>query len=144
MTEREKMLSGKIYDPFVEGLPEERAKAHRLSKLYNDTFETETEKREKILAELLPHRGENLYLQGPIYFDFGTNTYFGANSYANFNLTVLDICTVKIGSSVFLGPNVSLLTPNPPPALSGSQSLHFPKDGKNHGSRIQFADCHRR
>ena len=71
MTEREKAFAGKIYDPFAEGMPEERTKAHRLCKLYNDTFDTETEKREKILDELLPNRGENVYLQGPIYFDCG-------------------------------------------------------------------------
>ena len=54
MTEREKMLAGRlIYDPFSEGMAQERAKAHRLCKLYNDTFDTETEKREAILGELM-------------------------------------------------------------------------------------------
>jgi maltose O-acetyltransferase len=114
MNEREKMLQGKIYDPFIEGLPEERANAHRLCKLYNDTLESETEKRKAILDELLPNRGENVYLQGPIFFDFGTNTVIGNGSYANFNLTVLDICNVIIGNFVFIGPNVSLLTPKHP------------------------------
>ena len=67
MTEHEKMLAGYlIYDPFTEGMPEERAKAHRLCKLYNDTFDTETEKREELLDELMPNRGENVYLQAPI------------------------------------------------------------------------------
>jgi maltose O-acetyltransferase len=114
MTEREKMLLGKIYDPFTEGLPEERSKAHRLCKLYNDTFETDLEKRKEILDELIPNRGKNVYLQGPIYFDFGTNTAIGEGSYANFNFTVLDICPVTIGKFVFIGPNVSLLTPKHP------------------------------
>ena len=130
MTEHEKMLGGKIYDPFTEGLPEERAKAHRLSQLYNGTFETETQKREEILAELLPHRGENVYLQGPVYFDFGTNTEFGNNSYANFNLTVLDVAPVKIGASVFLGPNVSLLTPKHPLRYQDRNPFLSPKTGK--------------
>lgn len=111
MTEREKMLAGNlIYDPFSEGMAEDRAKAHRLCKLYNDTFDTETEKRNAILDELLPNRGENVYLQGPVYFDFGTNIVMGKDSYANFNFTVLDEGRVTIGASVFIGPNVSLLT----------------------------------
>lgn len=39
MTEHEKMLAGRIiYDPFTEGMAEERTKAHRLCKLYNDTL----------------------------------------------------------------------------------------------------------
>ena len=71
MNEREKMFAGKIYDPFSEGMPEERTNAHRLCKLYNETIETDEAERKKILDELLPNRGENVYLQGPIYFDFG-------------------------------------------------------------------------
>jgi maltose O-acetyltransferase len=110
MTEHEKMLAGKLYNPFKEGMCEERAKAHRLCKLYNDTFDTETEKRNQILSVLMPNNGKNVYLQGPIYFDFGVNTTMGDNSYANFNFTVLDEGKVNIGKNVFIGPNVSLLT----------------------------------
>lgn len=110
MTEHEKMFAGKIYDPFKEGMCEERTKAHRLCKLYNDTFDTETEKRNQILKELMPNNGKNVYLQGPINFDFGVNTTMGDNSYANFNFTVLDEGKVNIGKNVFIGPNVSLLT----------------------------------
>ena len=111
MTEHEKMLAGNlIYDPFSEGMDKERTKAHRLCKMYNDTFDTETEKRKEILDELLPNRAENVYLQGPIYFDFGTNISIGKDSYANFNFTVLDEGRVTIGESVFIGPNVSMLT----------------------------------
>lgn len=111
MTEHEKMLAGYlIYDPFSEGMAEERTKAHRLCKLYNDTFDTETAKREEILSELMPNRGEGVYLQGPIYFDFGTNISMGDGSYANFNFTVLDEGRVNIGKSVFIGPNVVMAT----------------------------------
>lgn len=111
MTEKEKMLLGKIYDPNDKELFKLRNRAHHLSKLYNDTFEEEVEKREEILKELLPSRGEGVYLQGPIYFDYGHFTKIGKNSYANFNLTVLDVCPVTIGDNVFMGPNVSILTP---------------------------------
>lgn len=112
MTEREKALAGyKIYDPFCEGMPDDRTRAHRLCKLYNDTFDTETEKRSHILSELFPSLGENVYLQGPIYVDCGINTTIGKNSYANFNLTILDEGKITIGENVFIGPSVSLLTP---------------------------------
>lgn len=111
MTEREKMLDGKIYKPFVDDLADERTLAHRLCARYNQTSESDKAEREEILNTLLPHRAEGVYLQGPIFFDFGTNTVFGKNSYANFNLTVLDICKVTIGDNVFMGPGVSLLTP---------------------------------
>jgi maltose O-acetyltransferase len=129
MTEREKMFAGKVYDPFCEGMPEERTNAHRLCKLYNDTFDTETEKRAEILKELLPNCGENVYLQGPIYFDFGKHTTIGKDSYANFNFTVLDEGRVTIGSSVFIGPNVSLLTPIHPLCYQDRNSFFNEKTG---------------
>lgn len=110
MTEKEKMLSGKLYDPGDEQLYTERTRAHRLCKLYNDCFDTEEQRREEILNELLPHRGKDAYLQGPIQFDYGINTRLGDGFYANFNLTVLDVCPVTIGDNVLLGPNVSILT----------------------------------
>ena len=111
MSEREKMLAGKIYDPFAEGLPKERTRAHVLCRMYNETTEVDSEKRKEILAELMPDRADGVYLQGPIYFDFGKNIKMGRNSYANFNFTALDICEITIGDNVFIGPNVSLLTP---------------------------------
>ena len=129
MTEHEKMLAGKIYDPFSEGMPEERTKAHWLCKQYNETFETETEKRAQILDELLPNRGENVYLQGPIYFDFGVNISMGDNSFANFNFTVMDEGKVTIGESAFIGPNVSLLTAIHPLCYQDRNSFFNEKTG---------------
>ena len=130
MTEREKMSSGKIYDPFSEGMPEERTRAHLLCKAYNDTIETEEEKREEILGELMPDRGENVYLQGPIFFDFGTNITMGDGSYANFNFTVLDEGKVTIGKNVFIGPNVSILTPIHPLRYQERNTFFNEKTGK--------------
>ena len=92
MTEKEKMLDGKLYRSFDEGLTAERTLAHKLCVKYNATCEADEMERKKILDVLLPNRAEGVYLQGPIYFDFGTNIKMGKNSYANFNFTVLDIC----------------------------------------------------
>ena len=111
MTEKEKMLAGKIYDPQDTELKLLRAKAHALCTKYNATPETNSKKREKILSELLPNRGEGAFIQGPAQFDYGVFTKVGKNFYANFNLTVLDTCPVTIGDNVFIGPNVSILTP---------------------------------
>lgn len=111
MTEKEKMLAGKIYDPSDSELEKLRIKAHRLSKQFNDTFDDEQEKREEILNELIPQRKNGVYIQGPIYFDYGVFTSFGENCFVNFNFTVLDICPVEIGDNVLIGPNVTLVTP---------------------------------
>ncbi len=130
MTEKEKMFAGKIYDPFCEGMPEERTRAHILCKAYNDTTEADEEKRRKILDELMPDRGENVYLQGPVYFDFGTHIYMGEGSYANFNFTVLDEGKVTIGKNVFIGPNVSLLTPIHPLRYQDRNAFYNGKIGR--------------
>lgn len=109
MTEKEKMLAGKIYDPSDSELAALRVKAHRLSAEYNRLLETD-ERRAEILKEL-GINGSNFYLQGPVQFDYGCFTSIGANSYANFNFTCVDCCPVTIGENVFFGPNVSILTP---------------------------------
>ena len=130
MTEHEKMLAGYlIYDPFSEGMPEERTKAHRLCQLYNATFDTESEKRAEILDELMPNRGKDVYLQGPIYFDFGTNISMGDGSYANFNFTVLDEGRVTIGKSVFIGPNVTMATAIHPLCYEDRNAFLNPETG---------------
>ena len=129
MTQRERMFAGKLYDPFADGMPEERTQAHRLCKLYNVTFDTDVERRKALLDQLMPNRGENVYLQGPIYFDFGIHTSMGRDSYANFNLTVLDEGKVTIGESVFIGPNVSLLTPIHPLCYEDRNSFFNEKTG---------------
>ena len=48
MTEKEKMIAGTIYDPSDKELVALRAKAHRLSKEYNDLLETD-ERRTEII-----------------------------------------------------------------------------------------------
>ena len=110
MTEKEKMLAGKIYDSSDKELAELRTKAHKLSQQYSSLYEDD-ERRKAILDELLPDHGEGFFLQGPVYFDYGVFTKFGSGCYANFNLTVLDTCPVTIGDNVFFGPNCTIATP---------------------------------
>ena len=111
VNEFEKMIAGQVYDAGADGLPEMRAEAHKLCAEYNNTLETEVKKRNKILRKLLPNAAESAYVQGPFYCDYGKNIKIGKNFYANFNFTALDCCPVEIGDDVFIGPNVSLLTP---------------------------------
>lgn len=110
MTEKEKMLRGEPYDPTDGELTALRIKAHKLSLEYNNTLETEKEKRWEILKELMPEHGVNCCLQGPVQFDYGVFMTVGDHFYANFNFTVLDSCPVVIGDNVFFGPNCTIAT----------------------------------
>lgn len=143
MTEKEKMLAGKLYDPNDGELLSLRRKAHALSKRFNDTLEEETELRETLLNELLPDRGEGTYLQGPVFFDYGIFTKVGKNFYANFNFTVLDVCQIAIGDNVFVGPNVSLLTPKHPLRWQ-ERNIYKSEKGyltdKEYGAPIEIGD----
>ena len=128
MTEREKMLAGKPYDPSDNELATRRRLAHDLSTKYNMLLESDEKAREEIVKELLPNAKKGTYLQGPVYFDYGDNTYIGENFYANFHFTVLDCCPVVIGDNAFIGPNVSILTPVHP-YLPDQRNIRVREDG---------------
>ena len=109
MTEKEKMIQGKIYDCMEKELNDRRLLAGELCIKYNSYPESD-KSRLTILKEIFPHSDDSLFIRGPVYVDYGDNTYFGKNVYANFNLVILDVCPVRIGDNVFFGPNVSILT----------------------------------
>ena len=101
MSEKEKMLAGELYDPSDEELLSLRSKCHALCLKYNQTSEEDAELRRGFLREMGLRLGENVYLQGPLFFDYGRFISIGDNTYANFNLTILDVCPVLIGKNVF-------------------------------------------
>lgn len=109
MSEKEKMLAGKIYDPLEKELFERHVEAHRLCIAYNNLYESQPE-RKKILEGIFPQSDESLFVRGPVFVDYGTNTKIGKNCFFNFNLVILDVCPVTIGDNVFFGPNISLIT----------------------------------
>lgn len=125
MSELEKMLAGKIYDPSDIELAKLRMDAHNKCLDFN-LLKDGDENKIKMIRELYPNSKE-LYLQGPIYFDYLCNTSFGDFCYANFNFTVVDCAPVKIGNNVFFGPNVSILTPMHP-FLASERNLYQKED----------------
>ncbi len=113
-SEKEKMLAGELYDPRDRQLAEERSKARQLLKKLNDTGEDQTKERERILRELLPDSGEELWLQPPFYCDYGTNIRIGDCVFFNFNCTLLDIAPITIGNRTLFGPNVQIYSASHP------------------------------
>lgn len=107
-SERDKMLSGELYNPFDRELVEDRRYARLLlQKLNNSIDENE---RETVLKSLLPGSGEKLDIQIPFYCDYGKNIITGDNVFFNFNCIVLDVMQVKIGNRTLIGPNVQIYT----------------------------------
>ena len=113
-TEKEKMLSGELYNALDEQLSDERLKTRLLIKALNDTREDEVIERRKILQELIPDAGAELWLQPPFYCDYGSNIKTGEKVFFNFNCVVLDVMQVTIGSRTLFGPNVQIYTATHP------------------------------
>jgi len=113
-TEKEKMLAGEMYDPADLVLLKDREEARRKVRIYNQTLETEGEKRTKLLKELLGSTGENVYMEPNIRFDYGYNTFVGENFFANFDCTILDVCEVQFGNNCMLAPGVQIYTATHP------------------------------
>lgn len=110
MTEREKMLAGKLYDC---GDPELLAQWHRAKNLVRDFNLTQSEdlkEKERILTDLLGGRGQNLWITPPFYVDYGNNIYFGNNCEVNMNCTFLDTNRIMIGDNALIAPNVQIYT----------------------------------
>ncbi|PXY01486.1 sugar O-acetyltransferase [Marinifilum breve] len=113
-SEKEKMLSGELYNASDDELSKERLKARLLIKELNDSREDEESKRLGIIKELIPTSGDNLWLEPPFYCDYGINMIIGDNVFFNFNCVVLDVAHVKIGDRTKMGPNVQIYTATHP------------------------------
>jgi len=113
-SEKQKMLSGELYNAQDEELTKERVRARLLLEKLNDSAEDQVEERKQILNELIPAAGKNVQIQPPFYCDYGYNIEIGDEVFFNFNCVVLDVAPVKIGSRVLFGPNVQIYTATHP------------------------------
>lgn len=110
MTEREKMLAGKLYDCGDWELLTQWHKAKDLARDYNLCDSKDLEKKDNILKQLLGGRGKNLWITAPFYVDYGNNIYFGNNCEVNMNCTFLDDNKIIIGDNALIAPNVQIYT----------------------------------
>jgi len=115
MSNLEKMHTGDLYlpdDPTIE--IQQKQLLDRLYD-YNQTRVTEPEKQQAILTELFAEIGPNCYIEPPFHANFGGHhVHFGANVYANFNLTLVDDTHIYVGDHTMIGPNVTLATAGHP------------------------------
>jgi maltose O-acetyltransferase len=110
-TEREKMLAAELYDPLDSELTAAREKARDLCRELNDTRESQSSERRRILRDLLGSGGDSVWMQPPFYCDYGANIHLGTRVFFNFNCVVLDVCEVHVGDYTLFGPGVQILTP---------------------------------
>lgn len=110
--QREKILSGQMYNDLTNELVKAREDAVYLTNEYNASYGKPTKERETILKKLLKSIGEGVYFEPNFRCEFGYNITIGNNFYANFDCVMLDGGGIEIGDNVLLGPRVGIYTSN--------------------------------
>ena len=115
MSEKEKMLSGQLYDAnYDKELIDERMHCKCLCHKYNNLSPDNVEERKSVLKQLLGKTGENFLIEPDFICDYGYNIEIGENFYSNHNCVILDPAKVKFGDNVFIGPNCGFYTAGHP------------------------------
>jgi maltose O-acetyltransferase len=113
-SEKDKMLTGHLYDPLDSELVRARIRARDLCQDLNAAREADEETRRRILNELFGKGGESVWMQPPFFCDYGSNILLGERVFFNFNCVVLDVCQVTIGDYTLFGPAVQIYTATHP------------------------------
>ena len=115
MTEKEKMLAGEWYDAnYDKDLLNMRLKAETYCYEFNNARPQsieQTESLKKILGTEIP---QGVTVLAPVYFDYGSNTTFGENTFVNHGCYFMDGAKITIGSHVFIGPFCGFYTATHP------------------------------
>ena len=133
-TEKEKMLAGDLYDAFTSEILGERARCKEMVYDFNMSRPSEGKKRDDILKALFGAFGSNSFIETPLQCDYGSNVYWGKNSFANHNLVILDTCPIHVGDFVLMGPDVKLYSATHP--VDPQKRL----DGQEYGKPIRIGN----
>jgi len=113
-TEREKMLSGELYNALDPDLVADRRRVTDLCQKLNASSDVDEELRRTLCKQIFGKGGDSIWIQPPFYCDYGYNIESGDRVFFNFNCIILDVCKVRIGDYTLFGPAVQILTPMHP------------------------------
>lgn len=133
-SEKEKMLSGALYDPGDPQLCAERRRARLLFAAFNNTSDDRRDERARLIKELIPVSGSEVWIEPPFYCDYGSNITLGNKVFFNFNCVVLDVAPVLIGSGVLFGPAVQVY------AATHPLSAAVRRTGLEFGKAVEIGD----
>lgn len=109
MTMRERIRDGKLFTDDCEGLPKERQEAKKRMMAFNGTTPEQSALRVELMKEMLAE-GENIWIEPPFYFCYGSHISVGAGTYINVNCNFIDDGAITIGKRVLFGPAVTIAT----------------------------------
>ena len=115
MTEYEKMLEGKIYDPLDPEIQKVQFPFQDKLWEFNQLKPSDLEKKEAYMKEVFAECGEGCYIELPFHANWGGHhVHFGSGIYVNSNMTMVDDAHIYVGDKVMFGPNVSIITASHP------------------------------
>ena len=110
----EQMLKGELY--IASNIHHENSSIHG-KKIAQQINTTPIEKRDKIqqlVKQLVGQAADNVWIEPPVYVDYGKHIKLGQNFYANMACTFLDVNHITFGDNVMIGPNTSFYTAGHP------------------------------
>lgn len=114
MTEKQKMLTGQLYNAGDPALLSDREQASGQVFEIFSIHPSQKEERHKKFRQLFGLVGNAFTIEKGFHCDYGYNIHIGENFFANVNFTVLDCAEVRIGNNVLIGPNVGIYTAGHP------------------------------
>lgn len=101
--------------PYIsdESVMEEQKVSRRVLQELNTVDRSDFDEISRLVKELLG-KSEGAFINPPFYCDYGFHIEVGKNFFANYNCTILDVATVKIGDNCQMAPNVAIYTAGHP------------------------------
>lgn len=112
MTNSERRDRGMAYIS-DDGVMEEQKVCRRILQELNTVDRADFSKISQLVKKLLG-KSEGAFINPPFYCDYGTHIEVGKDFFANYNCTILDVATVKIGDNCQMAPNVAIYTAGHP------------------------------
>ncbi|KAE9634155.1 sugar O-acetyltransferase [Aeromonas veronii] len=106
----DKVLAGGALDSQSEEIANDRIRGQALLARLNGSSAGDASLRQQICRELFGHCPDSCWISTPFTCEFGRNIHIGDKTFFNFNVTILDVGEVHIGSHVLLAPNVQIYT----------------------------------
>lgn len=111
MTEIEKLEAGYLANVnYDQEVLEKIGKCNDLCYEFNQLKPSDREKQTELLKQILGKMGKEVYVNGPLWMDYGYKTTVGDYFFANRNCQIQDGGGVTFGDHVFIGPNCTFTT----------------------------------
>jgi len=113
-SQKERMLSGELYDPNDPELLAAHQQAQVLLARFNVSAPADLDGRQQLLTDLFGKYGDGAVVKPALRCDYGINVHLGARSFLNYDCVLLDCHRIDIGEDVKIGPGVHVYTATHP------------------------------